>query len=56
MAAGRAWAINVNEAVGHNSRDSTAIEAREKPLNKESIQKWLQNAGGPNQVKSALNR
>jgi hypothetical protein len=27
------------EIVGHNSRDSTAIEAREKPLKKEPIQR-----------------
>ena len=33
------------EIVGHNSRDSTAIEAREKPLKKEPIQKLAAQRG-----------
>ena len=33
------------EIVGHNSRDSTAIEAREKPLKKEPIQKIAAKRG-----------
>ena len=55
MVVGRAVVTNVNEAVGHNFRDSTAIEAREKPLKRNLSRKWLQNAGGPNKAKSALN-
>lgn len=39
----------VNEVVGHNSRDSTAIEAREKPLKKEPIQKMATKRGRPKQ-------
>lgn len=39
----------VNEIVGHNSRDSTAIEAREKPLKKEPIQKIAAKRGRPKQ-------
>lgn len=39
----------VNEVVGHNSRDSTAIEAREKPLKKEPIQKVAAKRGRPKQ-------
>jgi len=35
------------EIVGHNSRDSTAIEAREKPLKKEPIQKIAVKRGRP---------
>ena len=35
--------------VGHNSRDSTAIEAREKPLKKEPIQKIAAKRGRPKQ-------
>nr|WP_243217370.1 transposase [Methylobacter sp. S3L5C] len=35
------------EIVGHNSRDSTAIEAREKPLKKEPIQKIAAKRGRP---------
>ena len=38
-----------NEIVGHNSRDSTAIEAREKPLKKEPIQKIAAKRGRPKQ-------
>jgi Transposase DDE domain/Transposase domain (DUF772) len=38
-----------NEIVGHNSRDSTAIEAREKPLKKEPIQKIAVKRGRPKQ-------
>jgi hypothetical protein len=38
-----------NEIVGHNSRDSTAIEAREKPLKKESIKKIAAKRGRPKQ-------
>lgn len=37
------------EIVGHNSRDSTAIEAREKPLKKEPIQKIAAKRGRPKQ-------
>jgi len=37
------------EIVGHNSRDSTAIEAREKPLKKEPIQKLAAKRGRPKQ-------
>jgi transposase len=37
------------EIVGHNSRDSTAIEAREKPLKKEPIQKTAAKRGRPKQ-------
>lgn len=39
----------VNEIVGHNSRDSTAIEAREKPLKKEPVQKMAAKRGRPKQ-------
>jgi transposase len=35
------------ELVGHNSRDSTAIEAREKPLKKKPIQKIAAQRGRP---------
>jgi transposase len=38
-----------DELVGHNSRDSTAIEAREKPLKKEPIQKIAAKRGRPKQ-------
>jgi hypothetical protein len=38
-----------NEIVGHNSRDSTAIEAREKPIKKEAIQKIAAKRGRPKQ-------
>jgi Transposase DDE domain/Transposase domain (DUF772) len=38
-----------NEIVGHNSRDSTAIEAREKPLKKKPIQKIVAKRGRPKQ-------
>jgi transposase len=37
------------EIVGHNSRDSTAIEAREKPLKKEPVQKIAAKRGRPKQ-------
>ncbi len=37
------------ELVGHNSRDSTAIEAREKPLKKAPIQKIAVKRGRPKQ-------
>jgi hypothetical protein len=37
----------VNEIVGHNSRDSTAIEAREKPIKKEPIKKVAAKRGRP---------
>jgi hypothetical protein len=36
-----------NEIVGHNSRDSTAIEAREKPLRKETVEKVAAKRGRP---------
>lgn len=35
------------EIVGHNSRDSTAIEAREKPLKKEPVKKVAEKRGRP---------
>ena len=35
------------EIVGHNSRDSTAIEAREKPLKKEQVKKAPKKRGRP---------
>ena len=35
--------------MGHNSRDSTAIEAREKPLKKEVVQKVAAKRGRPKQ-------
>jgi hypothetical protein len=38
-----------NELVGHNSRDSTAIEAREKPAKKEPIKKIAAKRGRPKQ-------
>jgi len=38
-----------NELVGHNSRDSTAIEAREKPIKKEPIKKIAAKRGRPKQ-------
>jgi hypothetical protein len=37
------------ELVGHNARDSTAIEAREKPLKKKAIQKIAAKRGRPKQ-------
>lgn len=37
------------EIVGHDSRDSTAIEAREKPLKKELVQKIAAKRGRPKQ-------
>ena len=37
------------EIVGHNSRDATAIEAREKPLKKESVEKVAAKRGRPKQ-------
>lgn len=36
-----------DELVGHNSRDSTAIEAREKPLKKETAKKAPKKRGRP---------
>ena len=38
-----------DELVGHNSRDSTGIEAREKPLKKEPVQKLAAKRGRPKQ-------
>ena len=38
-----------DELVGHNSHDSTAIEAREKPLKKEPIKKIAAKRGCPKQ-------
>ena len=35
------------EIVGHNSRDSTAIDAREKPLKKEKVKKVAKKQGRP---------
>jgi transposase len=37
------------EIVGHNSRDATAIEAREKPLKKEPVEKVAAKRGRPKQ-------
>jgi transposase len=37
------------ELVGHNSRDSTAIEAREKPIKKEPVKKIAAKRGRPKQ-------
>jgi hypothetical protein len=36
-----------NEIVDHNSRDSTAIEAREKPIKKETVEKVVAKRGRP---------
>ncbi len=36
-----------DEIVGHNSRDSTAINAREKPLKKEKVKKVAKKRGRP---------
>ena len=36
-----------DEIIGHNSRDSTAIEAREKPLKKEKVKKAAKKRGRP---------
>lgn len=36
-----------DEIIGHNSRDSTAIEAREKPLKKEKVKKVAKKRGRP---------
>jgi len=36
-----------DEIIGHNSRDSTAIEAREKPLKKEKVNKVAKKRGRP---------
>jgi len=36
-----------DEIVGHNSRDSTAIDAREKPLKKEKVNKVTKKRGRP---------
>lgn len=44
----------VNEIVGHNSRDSTAIEAREKPLKKEPVQKMAAKRGRPKQGEARI--
>jgi transposase len=38
-----------HDLVGHNSRDSTAIEAREKPIKKEVVQKIAVKRGRPKQ-------
>jgi len=43
-----------NEIVGHNSRDSTAIEAREKPIKREAIQKVAAKRGRPKQGEKRL--
>lgn len=43
-----------NEIVGHNSRDSTAIEAREKALKKEVVQKVAAKRGRPKQGEERL--
>ena len=45
-----------NELVGHNSRDSTAIEAREKPIKKETVEKVVAKRGRPKKVMSVLKR
>ena len=36
-----------DEIVGHNSRDSTAINAREKPLKKEKVEHSPKKKGRP---------
>ncbi len=36
-----------DEIIGHNSRDSTAIDAREKPLKKEKVKKVAKKRGRP---------
>ena len=36
-----------DEIIGHNSRDSTAIDAREKPLKKEKVKKVAKKLGRP---------
>jgi hypothetical protein len=43
-----------NEIVGHNSRDSTAIEAREKPIKREVVQKVAAKRGRPKQGEERL--
>ena len=43
-----------NEIVGHNSRDSTAIEAREKPVKREVVQKVAAKRGRPKQGEERL--
>jgi hypothetical protein len=43
-----------NQIVGHNSRDSTAIEAREKPIKKEVVQKVAAKRGRPKQGEERL--
>ena len=44
-----------DEIVGHNSRDSTAIEAREKPLKKEPVEKVAAKRGRPKQGEERVN-
>ncbi len=44
------------EIVGHNSRDSTAIEARRKTAQKEAIQKIAAKRGCPKQGEEGINR
>jgi Transposase DDE domain/Transposase domain (DUF772) len=43
-----------NEIVGHNSRDSTAIEAREKPVKKAVVQKVAAKRGRPKRGEERL--
>jgi len=43
-----------DELVGHNSRDSTAIEAREKPLKKKPVQKTAAKRGRPKQGEECI--
>ena len=44
-----------NEIVGHNSRDSTAIEAREKPIKKEPVEKVAIKRGRPKKGEVRVN-
>ena len=44
-----------NELVGHNSRDSTAIEAREKPIKKETVEKVVAKRGRPKKGEVRVN-
>lgn len=43
-----------NEIVGHNSRDSTALEAREKPVKKAVVQKVAAKRGRPKRGEERL--
>jgi site-specific recombinase XerC len=43
-----------NEIVGHNLRNSMAIETREKPSKKEVVQKVVENGAALNTAKNVL--